>query len=264
MEEIGLAIIGAGSVRCGPPIVASLASYFGERSVNVALWDADAERLDLFERFARTSFSVLKCTHSVFATLEPEEALVGADRVVLALDVNCAKKYLKAQKGLEGQRDEGTRAAEGEVAGRRSQEDRSGELDFESKISRRDSGTASEQNPKSKNSDFTDSPTHPFTGSSLVSDEALIEAALEGILKTLDPDADILSLLPPSQTIPQELYARIDWPAELTEEERPSVPHQVLRWMRAEDYVEAYVREHERSPLKAWLDDVHTAPLVGG
>jgi len=102
-RTVRLCVLGAGSVRCMPALIGSFATYFGERPLEIRFWDADAERLDLFDRFARLSFMVNKCDHRLISTEDPAEALEEAVRVVVAVGENCARKHLRRNH-------EGTRA----------------------------------------------------------------------------------------------------------------------------------------------------------
>jgi hypothetical protein len=85
-----------------PPIIGSLSTYFGERPLEVRFWDADEERLDLFDRFARLCFAFNKCGHGLVSTTDPDEAVEGASRLILAVEENCARKYLSGQGSLLG------------------------------------------------------------------------------------------------------------------------------------------------------------------
>ena len=98
MGSVRLAILGAGSVRCSVPVIASLATFFGERPLEVALYDADEERLDLFDRFARLCFMATRAEHSVFSTTDPTEALDGVNKVIVQVGENCARKLLGSPK----------------------------------------------------------------------------------------------------------------------------------------------------------------------
>jgi malate/lactate dehydrogenase len=101
MESVKLAVMGAGSVRCTVPVLATLATYFGERPLEVALYDADEERLDLFDRFARTIFVANNNQHTVTASAEYEEVAEGADKMILQVGPNCAAKQLKKDRGRQ-------------------------------------------------------------------------------------------------------------------------------------------------------------------
>jgi hypothetical protein len=97
MAAINLAVLGAGSVRCTAPLVSALATYYGERPLEIRLYDEDEERLDLFDRFARYCFRFTNAHHEVRLRPDPVEALEGAERVILQVGPNCARKRLKAR-----------------------------------------------------------------------------------------------------------------------------------------------------------------------
>ena len=192
-----LAIIGAGSVRCSVPVIASLGSYFGERPMEIALYDADSERLELFELFARVTFSTNKTPHGVSASANAADVLEGASKVVLQVDANCSLK-------------------EARLAGAKPP------ADVTERVSR----------------------------------------TLERLLPDVHPEAQVISLLPAKVRVPLDYYYRLDWPAEPNEEEIRALPHQVMRWVRGEEYVFGVLKEFERSPFKKWLDDVNSATIV--
>ena len=88
-----LAIIGAGSLRHSPAVIASLANYFGERELHIVLYDPIAERLELFEMLAQYCLSGGVSSHQVEAVYRAEEALEGADLVIVQLDRDAAAKF---------------------------------------------------------------------------------------------------------------------------------------------------------------------------
>jgi hypothetical protein len=94
MSEIRLCVLGIGGLRCSVPVIVSLASFFGERPIEIAMYDSDEERLDLFDRFARLCFGVTQSTHLLRATLDPVEAADNADKVLVQVGPNCARKFL--------------------------------------------------------------------------------------------------------------------------------------------------------------------------
>lgn len=94
MDRVTLAIIGAGNVQCTSPVLATLASYFGERPLDVVLYDADEERLDLFDRLARTFFAFTKSGNTQTSTRDADEALAEAQLVIVQLDLHSAAKAL--------------------------------------------------------------------------------------------------------------------------------------------------------------------------
>jgi len=98
MEATRLTVLGGGSVRCTAPVIASLATYFGERPLDIRHADSDAERLDLFDRLARVCFSATHSTHQLSSTTDFHEAMDGADLVIVQVGANCARKYLRATR----------------------------------------------------------------------------------------------------------------------------------------------------------------------
>jgi hypothetical protein len=82
MRPLVVAFLGVGSLRCGPPVLASFANYFGERDVELRLFDPDPEMLDLFDRLARSMFVVEQSKHHLLACADLSEALDGAAAVV--------------------------------------------------------------------------------------------------------------------------------------------------------------------------------------
>jgi hypothetical protein len=101
MFPLRLAVIGAGSVRHSPAVVAALANYFGERPLEICLFDADEERLELFSRFARVCCTVSRSQHVVFACSDIDEALDAVDLAIVQIDENCARKFLAKLKEAE-------------------------------------------------------------------------------------------------------------------------------------------------------------------
>lgn len=95
MSAVRLALMGIGNLRCGPPILASLATFFWERPLDIRMYDSDAERLDLLDRFARVCFLMAHSSHSLTTTESPLEALDDASLIVLSVGENCARKLLR-------------------------------------------------------------------------------------------------------------------------------------------------------------------------
>lgn len=93
MEPERLTVLGAASLRYAPAVCGGLACYFGEQPLEIRFWDADPERLDLFDRFARYLFDLNKTPHLLISTDDPHEAIFGTDRVVIALDDYGAERY---------------------------------------------------------------------------------------------------------------------------------------------------------------------------
>lgn len=98
MSAVQLTVLGAGSLRYGPPVVAALASYFGERPLGIRMYDSDEERLDIFDRLARLCFVNNYVSHELMSTTSVTEALEETDLIVVAVGANCARRYLRATR----------------------------------------------------------------------------------------------------------------------------------------------------------------------
>jgi hypothetical protein len=196
-----VAVLGAGSVRCMPAIAGSLAAFFGERPLEIRLFDGDEERLDLFDRYCRVLFTFNRAGHTLSATLDPVEALDGVERVILCVGQNCAVKYFRA-------------ARKGGVA----------------------------------------------TGLGL----GLVDQLIEVLAASIPDRIEVLSLLGERFTVPLPRYRRLDWPPEPSAAVRAAVPHQILRFLNGEEYPYELLAHAAVSPLKAWLEDRESAPIVLG
>lgn len=117
-----LLVVGAGNPYVSPNLLGTLASYFGERSLELRLYDPSAEMVDLFDRLARVLFKLGKSQHSVRSGDAFAELAEGAERAVLALDPRSAKI-------LVGKTDEPVRAAHDWVIERLSNDTEILELD---------------------------------------------------------------------------------------------------------------------------------------
>jgi len=174
-------IIGVGSIAAGPQTLAALAGYFGERPLEIRLFDGDLERLDLMDRLFRVFCALNKCDHEIVMEPDLAKALSGADRVVWIPDANCLRKAPRLE------------------------------------------------------SDFA---------------------------RLVEPRSDVLCL--GSERDPAiTSFWHAAWPAPLTDEETFQMPLQILRWLRGEEYPYALLKQFEKSPLTAWLDDPSTADYVG-
>lgn len=166
MEPERLTVLGAASLRFGPVVCGGLACYFGEQPLEIRFWDADLERLDLFDRFARYLFKLNKTPHLLMSTEDAKEALYGTDRVVIALDANCAEHYLGP--------------------------------------------------------------------------EARVEDAMNALRPSIPDGAPVLDLW------------RADIP-EPSEDEERALPHQMLRYLRGDEYAYEFLNLQATSPVKLWL-----------
>lgn len=189
MDKQRVAVLGIGNPRVGPAIVGAIATYFGEAAIDVAIYDPDPERLELFARFIHVAFKFNKSPHDLTVCEDAEDALDGACKVLIAFDESSAKRVLR----MRGMIDVSTPIAEA------------------------------------------------------------TEAFLDGVV------ADVLDLTGEAVAIPGRY--RLPLPSALTAEELRALPHQILRWVRGEEYLHDFLAEHERSPIRDWLERPESALL---
>ncbi len=94
----------------------------------------------------------------------------------------------------------------------------------------------------------------------VAAEENSIEQAIQLLKLQEHPEASILSLQ--REPIAIDGYYHLNWPAELSEEDRASFPLQLLRWLNEEEYPFDLMRACKNSPFKAWLDNPTTADYV--
>ena len=84
MNEMSIivAIVGAADLGWALPTIGSLATYFGERPLEIRLYDTNEEQLDLVERFARKAFTFSKATHVLLSSSNIEVSIREANRLI--------------------------------------------------------------------------------------------------------------------------------------------------------------------------------------
>lgn len=218
-----LAVLGIGSLRSGPPVVAALANYFGERELEVRLYDSDDERLDLFDRLARACFVVEKARHRLFSFNDHREALDEADAAIVCVGFNCARKLLGIKQEEPPAEEQAPlhpveRAAEcGPVSGM----------------------------PRSWY--YGEPPKPEFRAQ-------VLRSALDILLEEVPADLPLLDMMRGAK-LSGKRVSRLEWPDALGEEERLALAHQVLRWVKGDEYLHTLLNAHRLSPIKRWLND---------
>ncbi|MCO5295909.1 MAG: hypothetical protein M9921_03545 [Fimbriimonadaceae bacterium] len=193
MRPLRVTVLGSGNIATSVTLVASLATYFGEHPLELLFWDADEERADLFDRFARLCFTVARSAHELETVTEPEEALEAADRVLVAVDENCAQKFLKGR-------------AEGRAPDR-------------------------------------------------------VEIAVERLLQNVPDTVPVFDLVGAVSPLRARTSRTDRWPYMPEGLALQTRPHQILRWIRGEEYVNELLARNEQSPLKAWLDQLEQSEI---
>jgi len=208
-------------------VLASLAWIDPEQGCEVRLFDANEERLDLFDRFARLCFEKSGNEHAVLSSSEPAEALDQADDVIFCMGEDCARRFLREEPSDE----EETNEKEDALEWRR--------------------GDFNRPTPLSKLSPHV---RRIVTGNSQgdLTREDAIREALAKLWPLIPERAQRLSLLR-GVTLP-EAHTHLNWPAPLLPETREGLPHQVLRWIFLDDPVHDFLNAHKGTPVVQWLN----------
>lgn len=212
--------MGAGSVRAAPPVLATLAGYFGERELDIALYDADEERVDLADRLARALFLATKATHRLSAGTDAAQALAGADHVVFCLGENCALKFLGLRR-------------------------MPAHADLELPL---------ELDPLAPASVRRTRPSAPVGEVTDATREALIRRATDRLMVLPGQSASVLWLVRGVSAPADRRVRALEWPSELSSEERAAMPHRILRWIRGDEKLSDLLDPYRDSPLKDWLE----------
>lgn len=227
MPPKSIGLIGAGSLRCGPPVLSSLAAMGLRRPLDLRLFDANEERLDLMIRLAEQMLEMTECEHTIFGTSIVEEALEDADAAIVSLSEDCARRMTGKTASrvlLPVEPEDGTERCY--LHG----------------------GDMNIPTPLDELSDRTLAAlSSPDMGR--VTREEAVELALDEVLSKVG-QAKVLDL---TRGVRGRSHATLEWPGTLTDEERRSRPHQILRWLGGDEGLTLYVRQYADSPLADWL-----------
>ena len=230
MKRTAVSLIGVGSLRCGPPVLSSIAAMGLSRPLDLRLFDANEERLDLMARLAEQVIAMTGGEHGLVFTSSVEEALDGADAAVISLSEDCARRMtgkIAARVLLPVEPEEGTKLYD--LYG--------GDINSPTPLE--------ELGPRTLAALST-----PDAGR-MTRQEAL-EAATDQVLAQMG-DVKALNLTRFDQATEHPGHTALSWPEALTEEERTTMPHQILRWLGGDQELGQYLRQFADSPVASWL-----------
>jgi hypothetical protein len=230
VAERVVAVLGVGSMRCGQQVLAALAGWDPDAHVEVRLFDANEERLDLLDRFFREALDWTKREHLVRSTGDSAEALEGAFDLIVCLHEDCARRM----RGRTEPPDLPPQSAETRNV-----------VDLTR-------GDPNRPTPRDRLSKATRSVlTAP---SDWTTDRDTVMAwAVERLLGQAEPDAKALNLVPGLRLPHSGPVTELDWPPPLAEEARSRAPHQILRWIQGDPGLMDLIDQARTSPLVAWL-----------
>ena len=230
MPSRAVAIVGAGNLRCAPPVLATLASWYPDVPAEVRLFDASEERLDLFDRLARLLFDHTGNETGLRATSDLSEALDGVTDLVFCLHEDCARRMVGPRQArwldnLEA-------AQETHLLSR---------------------GDPNRPTPVNQLSRATRAMIEVPVDTSL-SREEVIEAAVRLVVDATPDSARVLSLMR-GVALPAGLgYTHLAWPTPLDDATLSLVPFQVLRWVTADDRLDGLVEAGKANAFRDWLE----------
>jgi len=227
VRERVVVVLGAGNLRCGPTVLASLAAWRPDDLVDIRLWDANEERLDLFDRLLRECLDKEGTQHNVRSSSDFAIELEGATDVVFCVHEDCARR----------------------VSGR------SEPLLFESEVPEALVDQVRGDPNKPTLPDHLSPHTHVILSAPLdqsESREVVVTRALEALLACVPESARILSLQRGVARLPRDCVA-LDWPPPVPERDLPVIPHQVLRWIHGEESLAQLLSAAMDSPVYGWL-----------
>lgn len=230
MPSRAVAVVGAGNLRCGPPVLATLASWYPDVPAEVRLFDASEERLDLFDRLARLLYDHTGNETVLLATSDLAEAVKDATDVVLCLHEDCARRMV------------GPRQARWL--------DNLNVADEAYLLSR---GDPNRPTPVSQLSRATRAMIEVPVSNSLTREEVLA-GSLDLVLEAVPQAARILSLMRGVGLPAGRVSTHLAWPAPLDDATLSLVPFQVLRWITADDRLDSIVEAGKKNDLHDWLE----------
>jgi hypothetical protein len=223
-------VVGAGSVRCAPPVLSSVAAPRFERPIELRLYDANAERLDLMARLAERLFEIARVEHEVQSTDSLDEAVRGSDAVVVCLYEDCARRMTgKTTARVLLQTD----PVDGD------------------KIIELHRGDLNQPTPFDELSPMTLAALSTPEGGDVTREQA-IEGAVAMVVERTG-DVPLLNLTRGAAFPSSPMTKSAEWPPTLDADEHSSRPHRILRWINGDPELGDYMESFRDSPAAQWL-----------
>jgi len=227
MQARVVTIVGAGNIRVAPIVLATLAEFFPESPLTVSLFDANEERLDLMDRLARTFFDITRNEATVRSSSDIAEALPETTELILALNEDGARRMVGRQLSP-------------------------GTAVIETSVEPADvySGDFNRPTPIDRLSEHTRLMLEVPVAETGSRDE-VIRAAYDMVAEQGWSETCRMLNLTRGLLVTHETW---DWPPALTEKERQSRPHQILRWIHHDDNIGDLLTAGRESDLRSWLE----------
>lgn len=222
-------VLGAGNVRCAPPVFATLCNWYPDVPLAIRLWDANEERLDLMDRLARCLMDDWNSEATVSSTTSLEEAAPGTTDAILCLHEDCARRLI------------GTHLSPSLAMF----EDQEIPIHFYG-------GDRNRPTPPESLSEHTKQLLSVPNHEKFSRVEAMADA-LQILVPQIPDSARVVSLM---RETPFAAGESLRWPEPLTDVQESLIPHQILRWVRRDEDLFDLMSSGKETPLRAWLDQV--------
>jgi hypothetical protein len=226
-----LAVVGAGSLRCAPPVLASIAAPRFEHSLEVRLFDANIERLDLMGRLLARMFELTRAQHVFSMHPNLGLALRDADAVVVCLYEDCARRMV------------------GKTAMRVLLPADPVESETLVDLSR---GDLNKPTPMHELSPMTLAALSMPENEGRSRDEVVANAVALTV-ERIPTGAVVLNLTRNAPISPALPHTALDWPPVLDPETHATLPHRILRWIDGDYELDGVIEQHASSPVVDWL-----------
>lgn len=210
-----IVFVGSGSLRCCAPVFAGIFNCWWQPDSMLYLVDTNEERLDLSERLARCFAAESRSNLRVTTSDSMEASLKDATHVVLAFGLS---RY-------------------GE------------EEDEEISLLQAWCVLNGVQLPEREHEEISREERLDFMRAVLLNP---IFEEVNQLLPTLARNALVVNLVRPVELTAPLLATEaihLEWPKELSPDERLPLAHQILRWIRSEEYLGGELLKNEQNPI---------------
>lgn len=235
MPQPSVAVLGVGSLRAGPQIVAALASCPSDVPLDIRLWDGSGERLDLFDRFLRACLEITDYGHVARSLSDPAEAVEGNAAIILCLHEDGARRHLQPAPEVVEEPEQTIPETSMTI------------VEF-------GLGDPNRPTPRGRLSDSTRSVV--FQPSREGSREEVILQQMEMLRPLLEGREPILNLTRDVEVPDWLTRDDLNWPEPVSDAELSARPHQILRWIQADPTISTFIESSWGSPVSQWLQRV--------
>lgn len=224
MDPIDLAVLGVGSLRRGPAILASIAVAQPEPSWTIRLYDTEGERLDIMDRLARRLLIDDDLGPRILSSDDPADVIGPTTHVIVSIGINSAQKWFEPKSAPDCP-DHRRLPAMSPVG-------------MEAWFSRL---------PPEEQVSASTRESHP------VEPEAEIVEFFRAAIPRAALPPKVLNLTPALIDLLDGATHCTNWPPVLSETQIVARPLQLLRWIKGEDRLDDLLRSNADSPVAVWL-----------